>query len=351
MNRLTENTYNSLALKDQPMLKLWRYAGLILTYKCPAACEFCYYNCSAQSNGLMPIETALSAWQSLDQLTSGRTRIHITGGEPFLYFDHLAGLVAEAKRLKLTAPHTIETNAFWATDRKTVIDRLKLLDNAGMNRLKISWDPFHAEFIDIEPVKLLAETAAEILGPQRILVRWNKYLQQPVKIKGLSRRKRLEKYKSAMRDYPVMFLGRAAGQPAELLAAKKPELLAAVNCKQAFLAAKGIHIDPYGNIFSGQCSGIIIANVNQTPPETAWKQFDPEKRDFVRTLFSTGPAGLLAQATAAGYKTRQLYADKCHLCTDIRQFFFDIGEYKPIIGPCDCYGRIKQDVFRSSFSG
>ncbi len=122
-----------------------------------------------------------------------------------------------------------------------------------------------------------------------------------------------------------------------LLASKPIEALASLSCKTDFLGAKGVHIDPFGNVFSGTCSGIIFGNVNQTPLEDIWQQFHPTGNGLIDTLFNSGPAGLLAEAEKRGYKRSDLYAGKCHLCTSIRQFFFDNGLHTAEIGPAECY--------------
>ena len=339
MEILGENIYNKRTSRSDSKLKLWRSAGLMLTYKCSAACEFCYYNCSPESGGLMPIETALLAWSSLKDLVGKDAKIHITGGEPFLYFDHLAELVNEAQSAGLDGFNSVETNGSWATDRKIVLERIKLLDTAGMDRLKISWDPFHAEFIEQEKVELLANTAAEVLGRDRVLVRWEKYLHFPVKSKPISAEERIELYMSAVRDYPSRFTGRAAGAVADLFANRAAEDLADQECSKSFLSAKGVHIDPYGNVFSGLCSGIIIGNVNAEPLDRMWRRFDPARDEVFGTLFAESSPGLLTRAVEMGYEAKDAYADKCHLCTDLRTFFFDKEVFSPIIGPADCYGR------------
>ena len=110
-----------------------------------------------------------------------------------------------------------------------------------------------------------------------------------------------------------------------------------VNCKSDFLGAKGIHVDPFGNVFSGTCSGIILGNVNATPLEEIWKQFDPANDDFIAAMFNAGPSGLLEEAEKQGYKRQEAYASKCHLCTGIRQFLLDNGLFGSIIGPAECY--------------
>jgi len=337
MTKLTDNIYNRQLNPADPKFKLWRYAGLLLTYKCNCACEFCYYNCSPQQNGLMPVDLALSAWHSLKTIAGETAKIHITGGEPFLYFDHLRKILAEAKKQNLTPLDIIETNAFWATNEKIITQRLKELDKLGMHRLKISCDPFHQQFIDIELVRRLASVGRDLLGPSRILVRWEKYLDNPPNMKNLSPDRLNRRYLSAINDYPCRFTGRAAKKLAQLLTPKPIKSLLSLNCKSAFLAAKGIHIDPFGNIFSGTCSGIILANVNSAPLEDIWKQFHPANNTLIETLFHQGPAGLLKLAEKFGYQKAPAYADKCHLCTTLRQFLFEKGLEKSIVGPTQCY--------------
>ena len=350
MIELSENIYNSRAKRSQPKLKLWRSAGLLLTYKCNCACEFCYYNCNPDKGGLIPVDTALSAWHSLKILAGDNTKIHITGGEPFLYWEHLLKILEQAQKQNLGKVDLIETNGFWATNEKIVRQRLKKLDELGMNRLKVSTDPFHQQYVDIEPVRRLAEIATDILGSERVLVRWQKYLENPTDMKNLSHADLKRQCINAIKDYPCRFTGRAGGKLADLVASKSIESLAGTNCTSDFLSAKGVHIDPFGNVFSGTCSGIIVGNIYQTPLENIWKQFDPRSSGLIGTLFNKGPYGLLDDAEKQGYKRAEFYAGKCHLCTSIRQFLFEHGpsigarqaRSESIIGPTECYsGNVK----------
>jgi MoaA/NifB/PqqE/SkfB family radical SAM enzyme len=293
----------------------------------------------------MSVDTAISAWQSLKILAGDTAKIHITGGEPFLYWDHLQQVMEQAKKHNLGKVDLIETNGFWAASAEITTRRLKILNELGMHRLKISTDPFHQEYVDIEPVRLLADIASDILGPARVLVRWRKYLESPVKMKGLSNEELKQQYIRAISDYPCRFTGRAAGELAKLGASITTESLACMSCKTDFLAAKGVHIDPYGNVFSGTCSGIIIGNVNHKPLEDIWKQFHPAQSEFINTLFKQGPSGLLKKAPLfapkglGGYKKAKAYANKCHLCTSIRQHLFDKGISGSVFGPAEVYAR------------
>ena len=369
MIELSQNIYNSRLARSDPKFKLWRSAGLLLTYKCNCACEFCYYNCAPDKGGLMPVETAIGAWQSLRTLAGDSAKVHITGGEAFLHWHRLQEILEQAQSEKLGKVDLIETNGFWATNEKIARERLRRLDELGMNRFKISTDPFHQEYVNAEFVRRLAETATDVLGPDRVLVRWQKYLDDPTDMKDLSPAEREQRYVAAMSDYPCRFTGRAAGKLAELVAGQRihaaggsvgaapcgcpgrphrvaptvfgiasPELaIPEGTCKSDFLGAKGVHIDPFGNVFSGTCSGIILGNVNSTPLEEIWRQFDPAQDEFIDKLFNSGPVGLLAEAERQGYKRKDVYADKCHLCTSIRQHLFDIGFENSVIGPPECY--------------
>jgi MoaA/NifB/PqqE/SkfB family radical SAM enzyme len=388
---LSENTCNRGLARDELKFKLWRSAGLMLTYQCNAACEFCYYHCGPQKGGLMPVETCLAAWRSLKVLAGAEARIHLTGGEPFLYWDRLVEILQEGQRQNLGPVDLVETNGFWATEDRLIADRLDTLAALGVQRLKISVDPFHQEYVDIGPVRRLAAAAKETLGPDRVLVRWEKYLcgegVSPLRVvgvppamacgigipsagsgralpiihgleahateepgqdglatdKGGTPSPRDQVYIEAYRDYPFRLNGRAATRLARLLVSErigstirnpKSEIR---NCTVGFLGAKGVHIDPYGNVFSGTCSGIILGNLRQTSLEDIWRGFDPRQSGLIGVLCEKGPAGLLARAQALGYEELPAYADKCHLCTHIRQFLFERHAEPSVIGPADCY--------------
>ncbi|MHC4131780.1 MAG: radical SAM protein [Planctomycetota bacterium] len=335
--KLEDNIYNASLARNKPKFKLWRKAGLLITYKCNAECQFCYYNCSPTQAGLMPAETVLSIWHSLKSLSENTEKLHLTGGEPFLCYEHLIDILSKAKKQNLPPLDLIETNAYWATDDKIILDRLKQLDELGMHRLKISCDPFHQQYIDIELVHRLAQIGAELLGQDRVLVRWQRYLDQPINIKNLSIDQCAEIFLHTMKDYPCRLTGRAATNLAYLKDLKSSKDFKDKSCKNAFLGAKGVHIDPFGNVFSGTCSGIIVGNVNQRPLEEIWLNFHPKNDEIIHTLFESGPYGLLGKFPQLEKLKSKKFADKCHLCTSARQCLFENNIAKETIGPPQCY--------------
>ncbi len=337
MKQLADNIYNRSLPRHQPKFKLWRYAGLLLTYKCNCACAFCYYNCSPDKNGLMSVDTALSAWTSLQALAGDHAKIHITGGEPFLYWDHLCDILSQVKQNNLVPADMLETNGYWAVSEKIVTERLVTLDRLGVRRIKVSTDPFHLLFVPPEPVRRLARLGTELLGPDRLLVRWQTYLENPPDIGKLSPAELNRLYVSALTEYPCRFTGRAAQHLAPLVASRAVDELADQNCRTQILGAKGVHIDPYGNVFSGTCSGIIVGNVSRRPLDEIWTQFEPSANQLIAALFNRGPAGLLPIAEQLGYQSLPHYADKCHLCTSIRTFLAQKGFFPATLGPAECY--------------
>lgn len=225
----------------------------------------------------------------------------------------------------------VETNGFWAGDDGLVRGRLKGLDELGVQRLKVSCDPFHQEFVPIGQVRRLASLARDVLGPDRVLVRWQEYLALG------SSDSSMEALVRSLQEHPCRFTGRAGGDLALTGACLTPHDLRSVDCMQAMLGAKGVHVDPFGNVFSGTCSGIIIGSVGHRPLDEIWRTFDPRQDPVIRALTRAGPCGLLDAATSQGYVPLRCYADRCHLCTHIRQFLFERGKGPSLIGPPECY--------------
>jgi len=336
MIELNDNIYNRKAGRNEPKFKLWSSVGVLLTYKCNCRCAFCYYNCSPEKSGLAETGMVIDIYKSLKELCGERAKVHLTGGEPFLYWQRLCEILEAVRRENLGGVDLVETNAYWASDDDIIKERLGVLDELGMHRLKISCDPFHQEYIDIELVRRLARVGRGLLGDERVQVRWEKYLDCPVETGTVESEGLKEVYKSALEDYPVRFTGRAAGRLCGLVSSAFEEI-AAMDCKSCFLGSKGVHIDPFGNVFNGTCSGIILGNVKEKPLEEIWKGFYPSRDWIIEALMNSGPAGLMAQAERLGFQKKDAYANKCHLCTDIRNFFYSKGLYKQTVGPEQCY--------------
>jgi len=345
-------------------VKYWTFAGLLLTYWCNARCASCCLCGAPSAGGDMSVEDALAIWAGLQSASIHGCRIHIGGGEPFGRWPTLIELARRARRQHLGPLEAVETNAFWASDSRTVRDRLAALDEAGMGRLTISADPYHQQFVPMERVRLAARLGREILGPDRVRVRWRDWLAEGFDTDRLTpaeRRSAFAAYAQKGRDRPT---GRAADELAGLLPLRPAEEYADSACKERLLRSRHVHVDGEGIIFPGTCAGIILgrtrgessipkiwqaltarfADISQVTCGRSGRREEAEEipnagagrlgLDVVRTLARLGPVALMAAAERCGYRPRPGgYAGKCHLCWDVRRWLFENGHLVEQLGP------------------
>lgn len=324
-------------------LSPWEFAGLMITYWCNARCAFCYVYSSPQRGGAMSAAAAVALWRGLDQhaaVHGKKMRIHLAGGEPFGDWVNLLAIVRAARDAGLTRLEKVETNGAWATHDGLTRARLEQLDALGMEKLIISADVYHQEFVPFERVERLVTIARETLGADRIRVRWWEFLQNPRTVKALSSAARQAEFQAALRRHRDRLTGRAAELLAPLLPRFAPAHFAAERCDRELLHGKHVHVDPYGNVFPGVCAGIILGNGCEAGIASVWNRLahDWETRPVVGALIRGGSFALMKDAQAIGYvPLADGYAGKCHLCSHVRQFLCDRGANRDEIGPTDVY--------------
>ncbi len=324
-------------------LSAWRFAGLLLTYWCNARCAFCYVYSGPDRRGEMSRQTALHLWSTLDRHAAehgGAMRIHLAGGEPLGDWPRLVSIVRAARDAGCSPLEKIETNAFWATSDSLTQARLELLDALGMQKLLVSADLYHQEFIPPQNVRRCVELARRVLGRGRVVVRWWDRFNKPSATPHRTRRLTSAAAISAQAQHRDRLTGRAADRLAPLLTCYAPEHFREEQCASEMLASQHVHIDGYGNIFPGVCSGIILGNALQRGVDQAWHDLarDWRKNPVVDALVHGGSYELMRRALPLGYTPRAAgYADKCHLCTHVRQFLVERGGWEQFVGPRECY--------------
>ena len=142
---------NSFLLSKIPI----SFETLVLesTNVCNASCSICY-----QSSGFigsksfqrkkLPTDALKKTIIEAAEVPLIGPRVHLSGGEAFLDISQCMEVCRAANEtgyLEISAT----TNAFWAKDLKAALKTLKLLRGCGLNRLEISWDAWHKEFISI----------------------------------------------------------------------------------------------------------------------------------------------------------------------------------------------------------
>jgi len=315
---------------------------LLLTYWCNARCAFCYVNSGPELRAHVARETALAWWRGLDELAAayGRTmRVHLSGGEPFRDWTSLISLIRAARDAGLTPVDKVETNAFWATDEGLTRARLELLAALGVQRLVVSTDIFHQEYVPIERVRRCVEIARRVFGPGRVIVRWWDFLRAPL-VAPRDRPSREAAYRAALARHKDRLTGRAAETLAPLLPGRSAAAYAGLNCVAEILHSRHVHIDPYGNIFPGTCAGIVLARADTRTITAIWKDLAANwsRHPILADLVTGGSYALFQRATTLGYEERSSgYASKCHLCTEVRRFLFRSGYGGELLGPAECY--------------
>jgi len=354
--------------KSKPMpLKYWSFAGLLLTYWCNARCASCYV-CSSPSAGCdMDVEDGLAFWAGLHSASPHGCRIHIGGGEPFGRWETLIELARRAHRDGLGPLEAVETNAHWATDAAIVRDRLAVLDEAGMGRLVISADPYHQQFVPIARVRLTADVAEDVLGGDRVRVRWRDWAAEGFDTDRLDASRRRALFAAYARKGRDRLSGRAASELAELLPLRPADAFADSSCKERLLRSRHVHVDANGILCPGTCAGIVLGRATGAGAPGGQRQSSRERTasvseiwqglsvrfadiqrncdafgsgqtDVIGLLAQRGPTALMKCAERWGYGRRAGgYASKCHLCWDVRRWLFENGYFLDQLGPSVIY--------------
>lgn len=280
---------------------------------------------------------ALEYWHDLRVLAGPELKVHLTGGEPFGDWPALLAVLQAAQTHGLTA-HEVETNASWCTDRQEAQRRCRKLDQVGLGRLVISCDLYHQEYVPYERVALLAEVAQEILGSDRLRIRWRDFFANPVSIGDMPPDQRRQVYAQAWPNHRDRLTGRAADEIAPMLELHRPAAFAEQNCSKAILASRHVHIDPLGNVFPGVCAGIVLGNAAHDGLAQIRRRLARSPNEILECLITSGPCGMLDLAKKHGYRPNgRGFAGKCHLCSDLRTYLFNKGKFDRTIGPIQCY--------------
>ena len=296
----------------------------------------------------MSVETALEIWEGLQAASPHGCRIHIGGGEPFGRWERLIELARRAQAAGLGPLEAVETNAFWATDEEIVRERVAALDAAGMGRLTISADPYHQQFVPLDRVRLAGRVAGDVLGPDRVRIRWADWAEDGCntdKLPADERERLFAEYAASGRD---RIAGRAAKELSGCLQLMSPAAFADKTCSEPLLRSNHVHADGDGLLCPGTCAGIVLGRARKAEGVgNIWRSLadrfaetndSSEGFEVIAALSTGGPVALMDLAAKMGYKPLvDGYAAKCHLCWHVRRWLFDNGLHPGQLGPENIY--------------
>ena len=319
-------------------MQCWDDIGIMLSYSCPAECATCYVNSSPQRRGLLRPDDLRNILLELKKLGCSGRHLHFAGGEPFLAYEHLLECLNIAQQEGMLPIQKLETNCFWCTNDATTRQCFAEVKSFGINQLLISCDPFHQQYIPIENVRRACTIACEVFGSHAVLVREQCFLDTPVDINTLPDNKRAVAIGEVLRALPTRFVGRAARQLTQFVTRYPKEKFAGDHCAQPLLRSKKAHVDPHGNMYPFCCAGIRIGNMRNKPLSHIYKHFNTDLHPMFKALAERGPVFLVQEAIKHGFKEpAQGYASKCHVCYEIRCFFWEHGLYRDEVGPAEVY--------------
>jgi len=310
------------------MIKLGRmgHGGIMVNYRCTAACRHCLYACSPERDGgYMTVDTAREVCGLMKK--NGCTSVHIGGGEPFMDFDGLLEVIAAINSEGIALEY-VETNAYWADGREKVMERLKRLNDAGGDTLCISVDPYHAEYIPVSRPLGLAEMCREA-GMGYFL--WQQQYVPGLSALDMSVKHSREEFEKALgRDYildtalryGLNFGGRALKIEREYGSKKSAEEWLSARPCRGLISTNHYHVDYKGNFIPPVCTGIRIPLRELTGglPSGKYKIFE--------ALYENGLEGLHYLAGGEGFRQRtDGYSSGCDLCFDMRRSLSERGKY------------------------
>jgi hypothetical protein len=315
--------------------------GLLATYWCNARCAHCYELSGPRRRGWMSGEAAAEHFRAMVRLGIEPRGVHLGGGEPFGDYGQLLGIVRAARTAGLDGIGYVETNGYWATDEAMVRERLEELRQAGVRQVSLSADVYHQTFVDPQCVVRLWQVAREVAGPGGVRARRWRFLKSPQDLRSASDEERRAAYREALSQHAERMTGRAALELAPLVERRPAKAFQGQACAEALRDSAHVHVDPSGYVFPGTCAGLILGRADAAWPLDA--VLAGPRGPLWRLLVAQGPWGVHSLAVARGYcDEAHGYADKCHLCTSIRRFLFDAGEFAGELGPAEHYHEVPE---------
>jgi len=310
-----------------------------MTYQCTSECEHCRFKCSRQREKVIDYDLAMKCIKDLKKI-NGLELVVLMGGEPGLFPELTHKLTMSISKLGLAI--RIETNASWAKTKESARQFLEPLYDEKAS-VMFSLDCWHEEFISSDWIENAIRVSDELGGKYNLEVAYlenhgadnEKDKRTDELIKDM--KKRLGKTLcNNMSQGPIFFNGRAAHKIAPYISKGRgvPEDI----CDKVpwwhdgeLETFKLLILDPDGYLSKG--CGIAMGNIKGDSVQSVLRSFDAKKHPIFSILRKAGPVGLAKEATALGYVMKKDYADKCHLCQEVREFLREKNKYSEYLVP------------------
>ncbi|MCM8807336.1 MAG: radical SAM protein [Candidatus Omnitrophica bacterium] len=321
-------------------MKISPYSGgLIISYQCNLACIHCLYNCRPSWKGWAKIEDIDKILSRLCKIKNFNS-LHLTGGEPFMNLPLLIESIKLCKRYNLS--FFVETNCYWAKNEEYAEKILRKLKEVGLNSILLSYSIFYADKIPIENFEIAMEMSFKILGRENVsfytlsgyqLLK-NLNFKGKINFEDCLKLLGYEKFVKFLQNY-IVPKGKCLYTLENFFYKFPPEKFKGANCIFEFLNPYHIHIDLYENYIPSFCAGITLGNFEKVLNEGI------NRNEKILNFLMTDIYSFLIWAeNEYGYKRKEGYINKCHLCLDIRKYLIDNGFYFDSLKPIEFYHQL-----------
>jgi hypothetical protein len=289
----------------------------LVTYQCLFRCDHCFVWGGPDQYGTM---TLAQLRDVIDQAVAlgGIDTVYFEGGEPTLVHPVVVSAARHARERGLDIG--LVTNSEFAESVEDAVVWLAPFAELGISDLSLSTYPY---FTEVSEPRLLrnAVEAALRLG-----------LGDALGVLEVGAAADLADLGVACGDPgDIMYKGRAARVLAPEHAARPPDTL--ISCPhEDFVEPGRCHVGCDGELQI--CQGVSAGNVFAGSLAQVVADYDPERRPVVRDLRLGGP-WRLSRGTGLEPE-RELYADECHFCYELRSRLR--GRYPEVLAPGQCYG-------------
>ena len=316
-------------------LKRIPFLSFIISYKCTNECKHCALRGSPNQDEIT-IELE-DVKRYLEDVTSNYIvdEVGFFGGEPLLNLNLLVSLIEEVKRFDISKIG-LPTNGYWGKNESIAKDYALKLKKAGLYRISFSVDAFHQEFISIDIVKRAIKAAHEA-GIEWIGLLAQYLGSQDEKNIFNDQTKNITDILSEEFDFCELINSelQVKGRALTELTSYFP-MTTIPSDKCLIFKVPMFMIDPNGWVFHHSCHGICIGNAKEKSLSQIISEFKFRKHPIIaKVVAKGGPQNLLEIAIEKGFKPQNGYADKCHLCSSVRNFLRPF--YPNILEPSNIY--------------
>lgn len=287
--------------------------ALMPSWRCDIVCHHCVFSSAPHLRGRLEIDSALAAISELVRISSLR-RVAVSGGEPFLDAEYLITIAKACVPLNLR--FRAITNCSFALDESVAEKAIQPLAEIGIETLGISWDAFHAQFVDPLRVRNVIRAARRLNVPVRLtaVVTRVKGLAEVLKPLGD------EAYELPITQVKCLPVGRAESRvpESELLSPSRGDI--GRSCRSDF---DTVSLTPNGDVFpccavGGFTEGIRLGNFSTMTFAEMLKKRDWDSRWAI--LASQGPQYFL-DLLSADEKQRLQLGSPQHDCVTCNKLF------------------------------